>query len=56
MHNHPFSKERFSQANKNLKDTISILEKGDVNKFISVTESEALTLHAMMMTSILILF
>ena len=51
MHNHPFSKERFNQANKNLKDTISILEKGDLNKFISVTEKEALTLHAMMMTS-----
>ena len=51
MYNHPFSKERFSQANKNLKDTISILEKGDLNNFISVTESEALTLHAMMMTS-----
>ena len=51
MHNHPFSKERFNQANKNLKETISILEKGDLKKFISVTESEALTLHAMMMTS-----
>ena len=51
MHNHPFSKERFSQANKNLNETISILEKGDLEKFISVTESEALTLHAMMMTS-----
>ena len=51
MHNHPFSKERFSQANKNLNETISVLEKGDLEKFISVTESEALTLHAMMMTS-----
>ena len=51
MHNHPFSKERFNQANNNLKETISILEKGDIEKFISVTESEALTLHAMMMTS-----
>ena len=51
MHNHPFSKERFSQANNNLNETISILEKGDLEKFVSVTESEALTLHAMMMTS-----
>lgn len=51
MHNHPFSKERFNQANKNLKETISILKKGDLEKFIYVTESEALTLHAMMMTS-----
>lgn len=51
MNNHPFSKERFYQAKKNLKETISILEKGDLEKFISVTESEALTLHAMMMTS-----
>jgi len=51
MHDHPFSKERFSQAKKNLKETISILKKGNLEKFIAVTESEALTLHAMMMTS-----
>ena len=51
MHNHPFSKERFLQANNNLENMISVLKSGDLGKFISISESEALTLHAMMMTS-----
>ncbi|MDG1728983.1 MAG: diphosphomevalonate decarboxylase [Algibacter sp.] len=51
MHGHPFAKERFKQANKNLSDMISILKDGDLDKFIALVESEALTLHAMMMTS-----
>jgi len=52
MHNHPFSKERFRQAHKNLSSLINILKKGDLKSFIEVVESEALTLHAMMMTSL----
>ena len=51
MHNHPFSKERFSQAHNNLENMISVLQNGDLEKFIEISESEALTLHAMMMTS-----
>ncbi|MFI1745252.1 diphosphomevalonate decarboxylase [Thalassobellus sediminis] len=51
MHGHPFAQERFKQANKNLSDIISILKSGDLDKFIALVESEALTLHAMMMTS-----
>ncbi|WP_298555519.1 diphosphomevalonate decarboxylase [uncultured Algibacter sp.] len=51
MHNHPFAQERFKQAGKNLSDMISILKNGDLNAFIALVESEALTLHAMMMTS-----
>mgnify|MGYP001158447782 CR=1 FL=1 len=51
MHNHPFSKERYRQANQNLKELVAILKSGDLEKFILLTESEALTLHAMMMTS-----
>ncbi|WP_298495023.1 diphosphomevalonate decarboxylase [uncultured Algibacter sp.] len=51
MHDHPFAQERFKQANKNLSDIISILKTGDLDKFIALVESEALTLHAMMMTS-----
>jgi diphosphomevalonate decarboxylase len=51
MHNHPFAKERFKQAYKNLSGLISILKNGDLDKFIVLVESEALTLHAMMMTS-----
>lgn len=51
MHGHPFANERFKQANKNLSDMISILKDGDLDAFIKIVESEALTLHAMMMTS-----
>jgi diphosphomevalonate decarboxylase len=51
MHNHPFSKQRFSQANSNLESMINVLKNGDLDVFISISESEALTLHAMMMTS-----
>ncbi|MEW4923822.1 diphosphomevalonate decarboxylase [Algibacter sp. 2305UL17-15] len=51
MHGHPFAQERFKQANKNLSDMVSILKDGDLDKFIALVESEALTLHAMMMTS-----
>ena len=51
MHNHPYAQRRFEQAHENLDQLISIFESGDVNEFIKVVESEALTLHAMMMTS-----
>ena len=51
MNNHPFSKQRFFQAYENLESMIEILKNGDLEKFISLSESEALTLHAMMMTS-----
>ena len=51
MHNHPFAKERFLQAHKNLSELKEILQSGDLEKFIALVESEALTLHAMMMTS-----
>jgi diphosphomevalonate decarboxylase len=51
MHNHPFANERFQQAHKNLSKLKEILKSGDVNSFIQLVESEALTLHAMMMTS-----
>lgn len=51
MHHHPFAEERFKQAHQNLSALKQILEKGDLTKFIALVESEALTLHAMMMTS-----
>jgi diphosphomevalonate decarboxylase len=51
MHNHPFAKQRFEQAHNHLENLKSILESGDLNNFIALIESEALTLHAMMMTS-----
>jgi len=51
MHNHPFAEERFKQANDNMSELITIFRSGDLDAFISLVESEALTLHAMMMTS-----
>ncbi len=51
MHNHPFAAERFKQAHQNLSMLKNILETGDLTKFMALVESEALTLHAMMMTS-----
>ena len=51
MHNHPFAERRFEQAHENLDQLIGIFENGNLEEFIKITESEALTLHAMMMTS-----
>lgn len=51
MHNHPYADQRFLQANENLGRLSSILQQGDVPAFIQLVESEALTLHAMMLTS-----
>jgi diphosphomevalonate decarboxylase len=51
MHNHPFAAQRFLQAPHNLSKLKSILENGNLEEFIKIVESEALTLHAMMMTS-----
>lgn len=51
MHDHPFANERFQQAHKNLSKLKEILKSGDLNSFTQLVESEALTLHAMMMTS-----
>ena len=51
MHNHPFSKQRFTQAHENLEQLKKALIEGDLKTFTAIVESEALTLHAMMMTS-----
>jgi len=51
MYNHPFAKQRFQQANENISKISEVLQKGDLKQFIAIVESEALSLHAMMMTS-----
>jgi len=51
MNDHAFAKARFEQAQKNLTTIKKALQEGDLDTFIKITESEALTLHAMMMTS-----
>jgi diphosphomevalonate decarboxylase len=52
MHNHPFAEQRFAQAHQNLSAIKTVLENGNLAEFIKIVESEALTLHAMMMTSL----
>ena len=52
MHGHPFAEARFAQANENINQLVSSFASGDLDLFMEVVESEALTLHAMMQTSI----
>lgn len=51
MHNHPFAARRFQQAHENIAKLKEILKSGNLTEFIALVESEALTLHSMMMTS-----
>lgn len=51
MHNHSYAERRFEQAHENLSKIKAILESGNLQEFIKIVESEALTLHAMMLTS-----
>jgi diphosphomevalonate decarboxylase len=51
MYNHPYAQERFKQAEENIGKIKEILKSGDLKAFTNLVESEALTLHAMMMTS-----
>jgi len=52
MHNHPFAENRFVQAHENLTKLKTVFEHGKLDEFVKIVESEALTLHAMMMTSL----
>ena len=47
----PYAETRFQVALANLTQLLVAMEKGNVRRFISIVESEALQLHAMMMVS-----
>ncbi len=51
MDDHPYKNVRISDANQNLKTILSAMKMGDIEKFSQIVESEAMSLHAMMMTS-----
>lgn len=51
MHEHPYAKRRFEQAHEQLSKLIDSFKTGNLDNFLAIVESEALTLHAMMMTS-----
>ncbi len=52
MHDHPFAERRFEQAHHNISKIKTVIADGNIEEFIKIVESEALTLHAMMMTSL----
>ena len=51
MNDHPFAKQRFAQANENLAKLLPVLRGGELDQFIEIVELEALSLHAMMLSS-----
>jgi len=51
MHQHPFAEKRFIQANENISKIKEILKNASLIEFCELVELEALSLHAMMMTS-----
>lgn len=51
MQEHPFASARFEQAKKNYQQSKAALQSGDIHEVGRILETEALTLHAMMMTS-----
>lgn len=51
MEGHPYAKKRFEEADKNIIKLKEVLKTGDLPGFIAIVESEALQLHAMMMSS-----
>jgi len=52
MLDHPFAEQRFRQAKDNLSKLIPVFKNGNLLEFIKIVENEALSLHAMMMTSL----
>ncbi len=51
MNGNIYAENRYMQANQNLMDIIRSMKEGDLEKFGAIVESEALTLHALMMCS-----
>lgn len=51
MKGHPFANARFEQARHHCDQMREVLRNGDFDSFIAITEREALTLHALMMSS-----
>ena len=51
LKNHPFASKRYRIANENIGYLMDIMQAGDLDAFIELVESEALMLHALMMSS-----
>ena len=51
MNTNPFAEARKIQANKNTEKLLKVLKNGDLDIFVEICENEALSLHAMMLSS-----
>ena len=51
MDHHPFATARINQAKENAQKLLHVLATGDEPAFVEIVEKEALSLHAMMLTS-----
>ena len=51
MENNPYALNRYEQAHRHLGEIIAAMGAGDLERFGSIVEKEALTLHALMMAS-----
>jgi diphosphomevalonate decarboxylase len=51
LDNNPYAPARFAQAQENMTTMKAVLKSGDLDAFIALVESEALTLHSLMMSS-----
>lgn len=51
MNGHIFKNVRIAQANSNLIELLQVMKTGDHTRFFDLVEKEALSLHALMMTS-----
>ena len=51
MEGNPYAAARYQQANDNMAKLVDVLKAGDVHAFGEIAELEALTLHALMMSS-----
>ena len=50
MQRNPWAEVRYEQAHENTGRLLEVLTAGDLDEFIRIVESEALTLHALMMS------
>jgi len=51
MKNHPYASVRYQQARDNMSYLIHAMQAGDMDGFVKIVENEAMSLHALMMTS-----
>ena len=51
MKQHPFTRSRIRQAGRNVSELLKAMGAGDLDRISEITENEALTLHALLMSS-----